>query len=305
MKDYFVLQLRLQSRRFSDYNLYPFLGYIFSVAVFLALSFGIFSLNYYSVYIYVFIAFIALMSLGEENRNDFLKNCFSKKQYHTLRILENSLIAFPFSCFLMYKNLVLAAILVFVASLVLKYLTFNGKKSFVLPTPFFKKPFEFMVGFRKTILVLLFAYFFAYKAIESGNFNVVILSYLTLLITCISYYNNTENELFVWIYHKTAKQFLWMKTGTAILHSSMLILPVFVSIGIRFPGEILIQLGFAAVIYIVLLTFILIKYTCFPDKTDVSVLKMVIVSFAFPPLLLGVIPFLYRDAINNLQKILE
>ncbi|MBK7030860.1 MAG: hypothetical protein IPH45_17355 [Bacteroidales bacterium] len=58
------------------------------------------------------------------------------------------------------------------------FTTHNSRWNFTIPTPFSKHPFEFAVGFRKTFLAWLFAYFLTIMAISVGNFNLGVFSWL-------------------------------------------------------------------------------------------------------------------------------
>jgi len=142
----------------------------------------------------------------------------------------------------------------------------------VLPTPFKKLPFEPIVGFRKTFLVLLGILFLIIKAIQVGNYNLGIVSYGATFLTMMSYYSKPEPKFFVWIFDRTSKIFLRSK---------------------------LFQCLFAAA------SIIFAKYSAYPSEMSILEGLLYAVGLSFPPLLLIIIPIFYKKSLRNLNPILE
>lgn len=304
MKEYFFIQLKRGTRFFSDNGLNPILGYIFTILLFILISLVVTSLNY-GVYFYLGIALFIATKLSDINRNEFLKNCFLRYSYIKIRILENILIILPFCFILIYKGYYLITSILIIISIVMSQVNINKINGFVLPTPFYKEPFEFAVGFRNTFIFFLFPYFLAFKAYEVDNFNLIYASYISILIIVITYYYDIEDVFFVWIFNMSAKEFLMMKLLTASKYTIMLCIPILLFSVFSFPNKILIQFCMVAVIIFAIIFTILLKYSTYPNKIEPSIAKILIFGIFFPPFLLISLPILYRNSINKLKNHLE
>ncbi|MBS1611989.1 MAG: ABC transporter permease, partial [Bacteroidetes bacterium] len=118
MKEYLLLQCRMNNRKLRDAGLPPVLGYVLIVAAFVGLSYYLFSKSQYAQYIYPLLALTLLSPLAETKRCEFLKTTFGDAQYSKLRIAENLILVFPFVAFLLYKQaLLVAGVLPVVAAL--------------------------------------------------------------------------------------------------------------------------------------------------------------------------------------------
>jgi len=304
MRFYFKLQYRMLNRWLIDFGVKPIFGYGAAVAIYVFGSYYLFELTDLAAYIYSFIALAFIGKLSEPDRNDFLKQIHSKRGYRRLRLIENSILALPFLAFLLFTNNFLLASSLFVLSILMAVLSLKSNFNFRIPTPFSKRPFEFSTGFRRSWPVFILAYFLTYMAISVPNFNVGLLALLLLFITSASYYSVPENKFYVWIFAKSPKQFLLYKIKNAMLHSSLLNVPVIIALGIFFPESIPILVGVMALSYIYLITFVLAKYSAFPHEMSVAQGLLLAISLAAPPLLLGTIPYFYSRSLERLNKLL-
>ena len=304
MKEYFSIQLKRSTRFFSDNGLNPILGYIFTILLFILISLVVISLNY-GVYFYLVIALFFTTKLSDINRNEFLKNCFLKSTYIKIRILENIFLILPFCFVLIYKGYYLITSILIITSIVMSNVNINKINGLVLPTPFYKEPFEFAVGFRKTFIFFLFPYFLAFKAYEIDNFNLIYASYISILIIVITYYNDIEDVFFVWIFNMSAKEFLLMKLLTASKYTIMLCIPILLFSVFGFPNKILIQCCMVLVLIFAVIFTILLKYSTYPNKIEPSIAKILILGIFFPPFLLISLPILYHNSVNKLKSYLE
>lgn len=293
------------NRHLKAFGVIPILGYFLAVFIFILGSLYLFSKTEYAAYIYVFFAISPLTLLSETKRNDFLKSCFADKDYWRIRIVENLVIVTPFLLFLVFKNEWLITFgLALIAGLTARF-HFNNQLNYTIPTPFYKYPFEFTVGFRTAFGMIFFAYFLAVMGISVGNFNLGVFSLLVIFLTSFSFYAEPESQFYVWIFSNKALSFLLEKIRVGLTYSTVLIAPILVSLGYFFPDKInflLITLGLG---YIYLLVIILAKYAAFPRAMNLPETLFIIGSVFFPPFLLFVIPFFYRRSIKNLNTVLE
>jgi hypothetical protein len=305
MRYYFALQYRMLNRHITDFGLLPVVGYLLTLVAFTGLSVVLFRKTEYAVYIYFLIAFNFVLSLSSSVRNGFLKTCFSKNDYYVIRILENIAITLPFVIFLLFQKLFLFAALLPIASGLLVFFNFTGAPNITLPTPFYKKPFEFIIGFRHSVFAFLLLYFLTFMAVLVDNFNLGIFALLSVLLICMNFYTQPENEFYVWIFSAGSKGFLFQKIKEALLHVTILCFPVIAILGIFYFDNVVIVIGFLGLGYLYLITIILAKYSAYPDKMNLPQALLFALCIIFPPALLAVIPFFYLQSVKKLNQILE
>ena len=307
MREYFLLQLRMLNRKFKDAGIKPpVLGFILLIIAFVAFSFLLFRKSENAAkYLYIFTALAAAARLAEARRNDFLKLCFSNTNYKKIRAAENLIIVFPFFIFLVYKQLFLFAFILTILAVLLVFVQYSKSFTFTIPTPFYKKPFEFTVGFRNSFYMFFIFYAIAAIAAFAGNFNLGIFAMLFIFLITLNYYIKLENEYYIWIYKQTAKQFLFEKIKVALLHSSFLILPVFIVLEISFYEKTVLILAFLLIGYLFLIYMVVAKYSVCPN--DISLFQFICLAivFSFPPLIIILMPYFFYQSKNRLNNLLK
>ena len=246
-----------------------------------------------------------MFKYSEINRNNFLKLIFPREDYFRVRILENIITVLPFIIFLGFKNEPYTILLLIALSTFLSLMNINNQVTLTIPTPFYKKPFEFIVGFRIWIGVFLFAYFLTATSIIYQNFNLGLFSLVLVFLLCLSFYNEPENEFFVWVHKLKVNGFLFDKIKTAIIFSTIISSPIILSLLFFFQTEIWVIISFQILAYCYLLTVILAKYSAYPQKMNLPQGILLALSIIMPPVLLALIPFFYLQSYRRLKEILE
>lgn len=305
MKEYFVLQFKMTNRTIKDYGLNPIVGYCLLFVGFIGLSIYLFSKTEFAEYIYILIALSYVSKLSETKRNDFLKYCFRNLEYWKLRLTENIIFILPFIAYLFYEQLFVSITILTIISSLMALINFKSTFNYTVPTPFFGKPFEFTVGFRITFYLFFFAYFLTFKAVYANNFNLGVFSLLLVFIVSIFFYTKPENEYYVWSFVNTSKGFLIEKIKTGLIYSTFLSIPILIALGIFFFNDVKTLLVFQLLGYVYLITIILAKYSAYPNKMNLPQGILIGISLFFPPILIGVIPFLYIQSVNRLNDFLE
>ncbi len=305
MKEYFTLQLKMLNRQLTEWGIMPVFGYFIIIAGFIGVSITLFEKTQYAEYAFILLGLSFVIKLAEASRNEFLKLCYSKSEYIKLRIIENFIIATPFIIFLIFQEKYLSSFLLLLATGLSTLIDLNKKPNFVLPTPFSKHPFEFTVGFRTTYFLYLFAYFLAFMSISVNNFNLGIFSLIVALSGCLTYYANSEKEFYVWIFSLSPKEFLVFKLKNIIQYSTLLCLPIIVSLSLCFYTKIDLILGFQCFGYLFIFTTMLAKYSVFPEKLNIRFGVVFAFIVWLPPLLLIIIPYLYIQSTKKLKEILK
>lgn len=305
MRAYFRLQISMTNRRFKDAGLEPILAYLILATAFITLSIYLFRKTEYFEYFFLFISLTLTTKLSETRRNEFIKISFRNSDFKKIRIIENLAVATPFFLFLLYKQLFISALILVILTILLASANFRTTLNITVPTPFYRKPFEFTVGFRSTFYLFPIAYILACISVSVNNFNLGIFSMLFLFAITLTYYSKPENEHFVWTYKLTAQQFLFEKIKIALLYSSLLITPIVLILGIGFYQNIDYLLLFLLAGYAFLICMILAKYTAYPNEIGLAQGILIAVSLYFPPILILIIPYFFGQSVSKLKILLR
>jgi len=303
-KFYFKLQVRMLDRQLLVLGVHPILGYLLVGLVFVIFSIMLFEKTSYAAVIYIFFAINLISKFSNISRNNFLESCFERNNYLKLRLLENLIITVPFAIFLLLKSSYLATIvLIFLASISAK-IKFRNNLNIRIPTPFYKKPFEFIVGFRSIILVFPVILFLLFQALRVHNFNLGVFALGLTFMVVFSFYFNIEERYFVWIFKESPARFLRKKIFIALFQASILTIPVCIICAIINVNYLPIILAIQLIGYIYLIVIILAKYASFPDAVSLPQTILLVISLFIPLLLLYTIPLFYKRSITCLNQIL-
>ena len=295
----------MANREIAYYGIHPIVGYILILLVFVGFSFYLFYKTTFAPFVYLVIALFFTTKLSEVRRNEFLKICFNKSIFWRLRILENLVVISPFVIFLICKSQIYTILILVGIAILLALLNFRTTYNITFPTPFFRRPFEFTVGFRNTFFLLIIAYFLTLMAIIVDNFNLGIFALILVFLCTLTYYMKPENEYYVWSYNYTPIRFLITKIQTALLYSSFLIAPIIIVLSILYFQFWGILLVFTLLGYLFIVAVILAKYASYPNELDLVRAILLGFCFAFPPLLIVIIPFFASQSVTQLKEILK
>lgn len=305
MNQYIEIQKKRFGRLLKSTGVNPIGAIIFIATSFVSVSYLILSSYEYARFIYPAIALYLVFTLGKSKRVQFLALCFSGKTYSKIRRIENSIVIIPFIVFLIIFSEYLMASVLLVTGLLLTKIKMNSKINWVVPTPFSKRPFEFLIGFRKTFLLFLATYVLTYISITVDNFNLGIFSFgIQFLVLTFFYLNQSEPTLYVWIHSMTPTKFIKTKLKTAITQSLLLSLPILIVLITIYPSYYLISLAILALGLLYLITAVLFKYAYYPRLSLVQEMGFLICLLT-PPILPLVIPLLYARTKQNLKTILN
>lgn len=305
MKHYFHLQFRITNRKIKETGINPILAYLLGLGAFLLTAAYLFQKTEFAKYIVVLTCLSLLSKLSENNRTDYLMATFGDRSKNKIRILENGLVSIPFVTVLIYKNAWLEAALLCAIAILFAVFSFKTNVNFTLPTPFSKRPFEFLVGFRKTFYLFPMAYFLTAIATQVDNFNLGIFSMLLIFGTVLSFFAKPEQAYYVWVHAYTPKRFLLYKIATATQYTSILVAPILVGLLVFYPNEFHIVLLFFLIGLLFVWTIILAKYSAYPNEMNLPEGMLLAFSVYFPPMLLVMIPFFYKKSIQKLKLLLD
>ena len=305
MKFYIHLQLKIINRHLIAAGIYPVLFYLALVFVFFGLSIYLFDQSNYAEYIYGAIPLSILASLGSKSRNDFLKNINTKANFYKLKIIENSLIALPFLLFLIFKEKYIAGASLLLLANLMSFINLESKTRLAIPTPFYRYPFEFTVGFRKTYFIVIIAYFINLMGILAGNFSLSMFGLVIIILNCLSFHTKPEPPFFIWIFSTNPKRFIKAKLKIAIIYALLIALPITVSMSIFFLENIHIIFVIQLIGLFIIMAALLGKYAQYPSEINVIQGMSIGLSMLFPPLLFIIIPLFYVQSLKRLNEILK
>lgn len=310
---YFSWQFKLFSRSIRHFGLPPVVGYALLALVVMVLPAVLWTQKPYFPWLYFAAGVFAMNLFRNDRRNEFLKICYSKREFLVLRTVENLLLVLPFSLVLLIHRQFLLAPGLLVVAFLFGITAFWNRKRLglpVLPTPFSKRPFEFAIGFRVSFPIVLFLYYVVLMALVHDNFNLGIVAVYAVLIICLGYYSQMEPEYYVWMYSDSPKQFLFRKLKTAAVYAFSLIVVPIVALSVFFPKLIGFLLLAVVMGFLNLAIAILLKYTEFPKPFHIGdglLLTACVICPVYPPLVLLPIPlvfYLFGKAQKNLNNYL-
>ncbi len=275
-----------------------------AVIIFILASLYLYFRSKYASIAYVTLAFFGTQSLLGGGHVDKMKVIFSSKTSMVIRLLENLLAALPFLIFLAYKAEWMANPILLIGQCILAFTPHRKSSNLRIPTPFKKRPFEFIVGFRSTILVIALAYFLMAKGIQVGNPNLGFAAVGLLFLLSISFQMRIEDTYFVWIYKNPPSRFLKLKITAAYKNSLILALPGALIMVAFFPELWYVGLAIIGYGLTLLLVFVLAKYAAYPKELSLPQIIILATSIFFPPLLIYTLPAFYKKAKEQLRPLL-
>lgn len=305
MKEYFLLQYKMAGRKISELGINPVLGYLSGVVGFALIFEYIFFKTAFAKYIVILAALSFVLRISEKSRTEFLMIVFGNKESRRIKVFENLLISLPFSILLVCHNAFIETIALLVVSVFLALYSFNSNLNYSIPTPFYKYPFEFTVGFRKTFYMLPVPYILTFIAISVDNLNLGIFALMLIFLVSLTYYTKPENGYFIWAYSTKPAKFLFKKLYTATFYSACLALPIIIILVLCYAHQSGLIMLFSLIGFAFLWTIVLAKYSAYPNEMNLPEGILIALSIYFPPLLLILLPYFYRKSVKNLNFLLK
>ncbi len=304
MNYYFRLQYRLLLRQIAAFGFYPWLGILLAMLGFFVFTFLLFYKIDFAEYIYAAIALFYVGNLSGQKRNELLQLNFSEANYRNIRLIENGLVTVPFLVGLFWNKAFLVTVLLLGFSFALAFYQQKNRFNWAFPTPFYRHPFEYLVGFRRFFWIVVLAYVILIIGIIVDNYNLGMFCIFVLILLSMGFHFAPEGQYHVWIFKHSPKAFLGYKLKIGLLYLILFCLPAVLILGIYEPSKfyfpfILISLGL-----IYLSAFILAKYASFPNEMGLIPTFLFVFGIWMPPLILVSIPIFYRQALKKLNPIL-
>lgn len=303
--EYFRLQMRRIHRMVVDMGLHPMLNYSVIAALYLGFSAALFSQNPKALISYTLLAIFVTSIWNDARREDFLKSTFARRDYYLIRCVENLVTVFPFVLALCVSGNYLPAMGVLAMAMMMAISSFKVKWQIVIPTPFYRHPFEFIIGFRWSFVLFGLGYFLTYISIVHQNFGIGVFVIIAFSCLCSLYHSSAEDWQYIWIFAYPAHKFLLYKSLIATAYTLLLCLPVLMALIFAFPERLLSLMAFQALGLLILYLGVASKYTSYPGSMNMKNALLMLFSFIIPPMLLFTVPFFYIQAKQQLKDILS
>lgn len=304
MNFYFTLQIWRIVRWFRENGINPAIGFFLVLPLFIILSKVLFYRTEYGEWIYLLTASWAQNRLITAKTTFILEKNFDKKSYRLIQLCQHFLVASPFLLFMLLEQAYLAFTTLLLLSILLSFVDIKIPKNKIIPTPFRKLPFEYIIGFRKGWWLFLFLYFLMYKAVQVDNYNLGMVSMVLVFIVSMTFYIYLEPPYFVWIYKTTVHEFLLKKLIITWVCVTILNIPSITCL-IFFFHNFHTTLLVYTLAYLLLGSILVLKYAAFPDEASIPMGILYVLSITFPPLLLFTLPYFFQKTKKRLKPILE
>lgn len=289
-------------RHFYEIKIHPIIGYLISLFLFVCISELIFIISSnFAVFIYSIISLYFINKNNNSEKNNFLKLCFDNYGFYTIRVTENIITALPFCFILLFHNQFILIVAIIAIAFILAITPPIRLTSIPVPTPFGNHPFEFCIGFRRTILIYPIIYGCIVMSIIHNNFNLGIVMLISLFIIIICFYSIDEKPFFIWVYSKSPLYIISYKTITAFKYTLLLTAPAYISLFVFFSCNFIFILSALLIGFIYIATIIVTKYAAYNFQSDITKSIMYIIALITPPPL-AVLLFIHL-AIKNIKNI--
>ena len=302
MIQYLKLQAKIGVRSIHQFGVHPVIGIPILIVTFVFGSFALYSKFEYATYLYPLLGILSVLRLGNQDRNAFLKSIFKSFQYIKVRSLENMMALLPFVLFQWYKLEFWESGILLMSGAIVAQFPHGGISNFTIPTPFFRWPFEFTVGFRMLFWLCPLAFFVTYMSVHVGNLNLGIFGMELIFLISMLFYFVPEPVFYFWADTHNSYDFLIQKIGIAMLYSSFLALPIFAILFYFFPGNEKLLITFLALGYGYLVMAILLKYSSYPKKISLPQALLLGYSLYYPFIILFILPILFAYVHRRLKR---
>jgi hypothetical protein len=284
-----------------QFGLHPVFALLLAILL-IGLSILLYKKTAHAPYLFLGTTLLVLWNAAASNRIDFLKCIFGNVNYLYVRLAENTILCLPVLIWLIFiwHPLVLV-IPIFIVGFVFVEVKIKSK---TLPTPYFKYPFEFIIGFRKNVVIILFTYMLSVIGLLADNYNLIAFALILLFLVAAGFYQHAENEYYVWIYSISASNFLMLKVGTACLLALLTSLPIIILMAICYLQFWYFTLFITAMGAVVMLTFILARYAYYPQSITLPAIVIIGLCLYQPLLFIFSIPFFYFQALKKIKGLL-
>jgi hypothetical protein len=282
---YLSLQWKLIQRQIIDFGLPLSITLVGAPILFFVLSTAIYYRTDYSGIILIALCFSWQLKISNSKRIEFLKLHYKLSSFLKIRMTENLLVFLPFSIVLAIHTNWLYLATAFMLTILLVFYKQRRLFHFSLPTPFHKKPFEFIIGIRTYYAFYPICSALLLIAYKVANPNLAFVALALTSLSSLLFYQLLEPTFWIWIHANNTKEFLSNKVKTAVVQHIILIAPLTIICVLLFPVHWYFGLAILLMSAVYLSLTVIAKYANYPNQ--ISVIDGILVGISmFIPILL-------------------
>lgn len=305
MNYYFRLQLLRLDRKVRELGIHPWVALILGAAAAILAGFLLFAKVTYAHWVIFGMGLASLWSLSQQGKTTHLRDLHSVEDFRKIRAVESFIVSLPFAIILSIHHHFAEAIGILLLSIAFVFVTNQIRLNRTIPTPFKFFPWEFILGFRKTMVGIAFAYFLCIKGMQVDNFNLCVFALLLVFLISMAFYIEPENGYFVWLYKDGPQRFLARKAKYAQICISILTILPMVGMIVCFSEWWMYTLATYVIGSVLLGSAILSKYAAYPGKVSIPQAIIYGLSISVPVLLPFTLWMFYKSSIKQLKSILS
>lgn len=259
-----------------------------------------------SVYAPYLVAGIALAVAGSCQRQAtriMMTHIADRRLILQLQALESMALVLPWSFLLLYHGDWIIALLTVVLAGLAVFMS-RMTTSRVMITPFGRRPFEGIVGWRQFWPVLGLLLVFMAIAHQVGNINFALVSYLGVGATFLFFYEKLEPSYFTWLYTYSPAEFLFHKIRFAWINYAVVALPLGLLLTLVMGADVGITLLVFGLSSAYIMLMVLAKYSSYPHSISLPFGMLFGLSIVFPFVLPVVAYIFYRQSTKKLRSLL-
>lgn len=285
MNYYFQLQITRIKRWFDNIGIPPVIGLIGGSILFVIFAQLLFHKVSYAALLLACFGLSLVIRLSSAKRNELIHLLFGKRKSQQIRVIENLIVAAPFTAYLMYEQQWWMSLAMLGGSIGLALITFNQSFNLAIPTPYKRLVFEYTVGFRIYLWLIIVLYYIFAQSILVQNFSLSMFCLLVFSLLGMSFLMVQEHRYFIWLYTKSTHEFLLHKVGRSAIAVSVITVPLLVMMLYTYRDQWLLIVG-AYILGIIYQAYgLLAKYSSYPRHMSPVQAILFIVSLLFLPLI--------------------
>jgi hypothetical protein len=256
-------------------------------------------------YLVVALAGTILIKLSGRARNTFLYHVFGQQKSRYIGLIEQAVLLLFFMPGLLIHQAYAASGIIVAMCFFRPFFGRWRSPSIVGPSFFQKRPFEFLAGYRKSILLYLALGIVCSIAVRVDNYNLALVCMSLVLLNAFSFYAAAEEAYFIWIFKQKSRSFLIKKCRDAFVNCLLYTLPFLVTLLVFFSASfdtsLFVWFLGSAAIFLMIIS----KYAAYPLSFNLSQSIILGLGFSFPLLLILIIPLFIKKSLQNLNPILD
>lgn len=256
----------------------------------------------YAPYGIIYIGWLTIYSNSNRQHISFLKTQFSHKRFLIVRLVESTVLFSPLLLITIFTYSWWTFLLLLLFILIATFSKGFHLSTRPTPTPFSKKPFEFIIFFRRSWLLFILLYVIAGIGVYVSNPNLCLLVFAFTCLINAQVYSEIEQENILWNYSMKPDVYLWHKIKRGLLQAALLVIPMLIVLSLFFPESLLWYIAIWGATCLFLALLIMVKYAVYPRPIGIMEFYFIAVGSVIPLIIFLLYFYYFKKAIINLKQ---